>query len=113
MKTIEYFKLQAKNLHRDLKTQKPYFDPTYGRDLYAYTPKYFDVDALARDYDIDEDNFSLMKAQHYIALLAGLREWTEMLKASAPALELPKLLVCNMLKISVDDWYISISGGQR
>jgi len=113
MKTIEYFKLQAKNLHRDFKTQKPYFDPTYGRDLYAYTPKYFDVDALALDYDIDEDNFSLMKAQHYIALLAGFRKWTEMLKASPPALELSKLLFDNMHKISVDEWDIYISGEQR
>ena len=34
MKPIEYFKLQAKNLHKDFKTQKPYFDSTYGRDLY-------------------------------------------------------------------------------
>ncbi|MHB1178103.1 MAG: hypothetical protein ACYCZO_07195 [Daejeonella sp.] len=113
MKTIEYFKLQAKNLHKDFKTQKPYFDPTYGHDLYEYAPKFFDVDALALDYDIDEENFTLMNAQHYIAQLAGFRKWTDMLKASPSALELSKLLFDNMHKISVMEWDIYISGEER
>lgn len=113
MKVIEYFKLQSKNLHKDFKTQKSYFDPTYGRDLYKYAPKFFDVDALALDFDIDEDNFSLMKAQHYIAQLAGFRKWTEMLQASPPAVELSKLLFDNMHKISVIEWDIYISGEER
>lgn len=113
MKVIEYFKLQSKNLHKDFKTQKSYFDPTYGRDLYKYAPKFFDVDALALDFDIDEDNFSLMKAQHYIAQLAGFRKWTEMLQSSPPALELSKLMFDNMHKISVIEWDIYISGEER
>jgi hypothetical protein len=46
MKTIEYFKLQAKNLHKDFKTQKPYFDSSLGDNLFEYPPKFFDVDAL-------------------------------------------------------------------
>ncbi|WP_316777853.1 hypothetical protein [Pedobacter antarcticus] len=110
MKTIEYFKLQAKNLHKDFKTQQSYFDPTYGRDLYKYAPKFFDVDALALDFDIDEDNFTLMNAQHYIARLAGFGKWTEILKASPSALELSKLLFDNMHKVSVMEWEIYISG---
>lgn len=113
MKTIEYFKLQAKNLHKDFKTQKRYFDPTYGHDLYEYTPKFFDVDALALDYDIDEENFTLMNAQHCIAQLAGFRKWTDMLKASPSALELSKVLFDNMHKISVMEWDIYISGEER
>ncbi len=113
MKTIEYFKLQAKNLHKDFKTQKPYFDPTYGRNLYEYLPKFFDVDALVLDFDIDEDNFTLMNAQHYIAQLAGFRKWTDMLKASPSALELSKLLFDNMHKVSVIEWDIYISSEER
>lgn len=110
MKTIDYFKLQAKNLYKDFKTQKSYFDPNYGRNLYEYAPKFFDVDVLILDYDIDEENFSLMNAQHYIAKLAGFTRWTEMLKASPSAQELSKLLFDNMHKISVIEWDIYISG---
>lgn len=113
MKTIEYFKLQAKNLYKDFKTQKTYFDPNYGRNLYEYAPKFFDVDALVLDYDIDEDNFTLMNAQHYIAKLAGFTKWTEMLKASPSTLELSKLLFDNMHKISVIEWDIYISGEEN
>ncbi len=113
MKTVEYFKLQAKNLHKDFKTQESYFDDEYGRDLFMYTPKFFDVDALALDFDIDEGNFTLMNAQHYIARLAGFRKWTDMLKASPSALELSKLLFDNMHKVSVIEWDIYISGEER
>ena len=109
MTTIEYFRLQAKNLHKDFKTQKSYFDPAYGRDLYAYQPKFFDVDSLFLDFDVDEDNFTLMNAQHYIARLAGFRKWTDISKASPSALELSKLLFENMHKVSVLDWDIYIS----
>lgn len=102
--TIEYFKLQAKNLHKDFKTQKPYFDPLAGDNLYGYTPKFFDVDALITDYGIDEGNFTLMNAQHIIAKLVGFEKWTEMLKASPSTFELAKLLFDNMHKIRNEDW---------
>jgi len=109
MTTINYFKLQAKNLHKDFKTQKSYFDPNYDYNLYEYAPTFFDVDALTLDFDIDEDNFTLMKAQHCIAKLAGFTKWTEMTKASPSALELSKLLFDNMHKVSVIEWEIYIS----
>lgn len=113
METIEYFKLQAKNLYKDFKTQKSYFDANYDRELYQYTPKYFDIDILILDFDIEEDNFTLMKAQHYIANLAGFRKWTEMLDTSSSALKLSELLFKNMHKISVIEWDIYISAQQR
>jgi len=113
METIEYFKLQAKNLYKDFKTQKPYFDPDYGRELYQYAPRYFDIDALVLDFDIEETNFTLMKAQHYIANLAGFRKWTEMLDASSSALRLSELLFRNMHKISIIEWDIYISAQER
>lgn len=104
MKIIEYFKLQAKNLHKDFKTQKPYFDPLSGDNLFEYAPKFFDVDALVTDFDIDEDHFTLMNSQHIIAKLAGFDKWTEMLKVSPSALELAKLLFDNMHKIRNEEW---------
>ncbi|WP_017259522.1 hypothetical protein [Pedobacter arcticus] len=104
MKTIEYIKLQAKNLHKDFKTQKPYFDSTYGRDLFEYAPKFFDIEALISDFEIDENNFTLMNAQHIIAKLGGFQKWTDMLKASQPAMELAKLLFDNMHKITNEEW---------
>jgi len=104
MKPIDYFKLQAKNLHKDYKTQTSYFDAALNRHLSEYCPKYFDIDSLILDYNIDEENFSLMNAQHIIAQLVGFTKWTEMLKASNTELELAKLLFDNMHKISAEEW---------
>lgn len=113
MKTIEYFKLQAKNLYKDFKTQKIYFDASLGDNLFEYWPKFFDVDALVTDFDIDENHFTLMNCQHIIAQLAGFRKWTEMLKVSPYALELSKLLFDNMHKISAIEWNMYISGEEK
>jgi hypothetical protein len=104
MKTIEYFKLQAKNLHKDFKTQQPYFDSSLGGNFFEYTPKFYDVDALVTDFDVDESKFSLMNAQHIIARLAGFVKWTELDRASPPALELAKLLFDFMHKITNEEW---------
>lgn len=113
MNIIEYFKLQSKNLHKDFKTQKSYFDPSLGDNLFEHAPKFFDVDALVTDFDIDEDKFTLMNAQHIIARLAGFSRWTEMLEASPAALELSKLLFDNMHKINSEEWEMYISGEER
>ncbi|MBB6001450.1 hypothetical protein [Arcicella rosea] len=104
MKPIDYFKLQSKNLHKDYKTQTSFFDTTLSRNLYRYNPKYFDIDRLIIDDEVDENNFTLMKAQHIIAQWVGFSKWTEMLKASDIELELAKLLFDNMDKISVEEW---------
>jgi hypothetical protein len=98
MNTIEYFKLQAKNLHRDFKTQ--FFDGEW----YDYTPRFFDVIQITLDFDPDEEKLTLMYAQHLIANMAGFRKWTEMLKASDVELQLAKLLFDNMHKINTEEW---------
>lgn len=108
MKTINYLKLQAKNLHRDFKTQKTYFDSSLGGTFFEYAPKFFDVDALVTDFSIDEKHFKLMNAQHIISKLTGFEKWTEMLKASDSALELGVLLFDNMHKIRHEEWKIYI-----
>ncbi len=104
MNTIDYFKLQAKNLHRDFKTKKPVFDEKIGDFLFEYEPKNFDIDAIVCDFDLDEDNFSLMNAQHIIAQIAGFEKWAELLKASVSELELAKLLFDNQDIIHVQTW---------
>jgi hypothetical protein len=105
MNTIDFFKLQAKNLFKDFKTQTTQFDAESGNDFYEYKPKYFDILGLILDdYIIDEDDFNLMNAQHLIARLVGFHKWTDMVKASDSELKLAKLLFDNMHKISTEEW---------
>lgn len=49
MNTIDFFRLQAKNLYKDFKTQTSVFDETINGYLYEYEPKYFDIDWLVLD----------------------------------------------------------------
>ncbi|MBR4683322.1 MAG: hypothetical protein IKO95_00670 [Spirochaetia bacterium] len=103
MENIEYFKLQAKNLLKDYKTQL--FSK---EEIYDYHPKYFDVIRLFNDfkYRYFEDNFSftLMHAQHLIAKLAGFDKWNDLLNAKPAELELAHLLFDNAHKTSIDEW---------
>ena len=78
MTHIEYFKLQAKNLHKDYGTQ--FFDKEEG--VFDYNPKYFDVNTIVMDFDIDEkEKFTLMNAQHIIANMVGFEKWIDLVKA--------------------------------
>lgn len=104
MHTIDYFKLQAKNLYKDYKTKMPYIDKADGFTYYNYTPEYFDVDRILLEFDYDEESFSLMQAQHIIALMVGFRKWGDLLKASELELEMAKLLFDNQDKIGLEDW---------
>ena len=88
MDTIGFFKLQSKNLLRDFKTGYRGDDGSI-----CYSPRFFpDIDGIIISYDIDENDFSLMKAQHIIALMAGFKKWSDILSASDAKLQLGKLL---------------------
>ena len=77
MKNINYFKLCAKNLFRDYRSEHKHADATYN-----YTPNFFDINKIAIDFDIDSDkNFSLMNAQHIIAKMVGLKSWSELINS--------------------------------
>lgn len=104
MDTIDYFKLQAKNLHRDFKTKTPVLDKTTTAFQFEHTPEYFDIEMVISDFDIDEENFSLMNAQHVIAKIANFDKWAELLKASIAELELAKLLYDHQNKIDSVGW---------
>ncbi|MFW0778212.1 MAG: hypothetical protein ACN2B6_10905 [Rickettsiales bacterium] len=107
MKHIDFFKLQAKNLFKDYKTQ---FVTESG--IYDYKPKYFDINGIFVDFDWNEENLSLMKIQHLFAVLIGFESWADLANASEAELELAKLLFDNQHKISLDDWkmYIADAG---
>ena len=109
MKPIEYLKLQAKNLHKDFKTQTSLIDPKLRRKVYEYDPKFFKIDMLVNDFNINEENFKLGNAQHVIAKLCGLDKWTDLSKASPAKIELSILLYTNMDRLEVRDWeeYVS------
>jgi hypothetical protein len=109
MAPIEYLKLQAKNLHKDFKTQNSSFDPKLRRNVYEYDPRFFKIDLLVDDFNINEENFKLGNAQHVIAKLCGLEKWTDLSKASPAKIELSILLYTNMDRVEVRDWdeYVS------
>ncbi|MXN91119.1 hypothetical protein GR160_07735 [Flavobacterium sp. Sd200] len=104
MEPIEYLKLQAKNLHKDFKTQTISYDPKLRRNVYGYDPKFFKFDLLVDDFSINEEKFTLMNAQHIIAKLCGLDKWTELSTASPAKIELSVLLYTNMDRLEVRDW---------
>jgi len=110
MNHIEYFKLQAKNLFKDYKTQTSYIDDVDGNSYYKYAPKFFDIDQIVLDYDLDEENLSLMKIHHIFAQLLGFKKWADLSKASEAELELAKQLFDNQDKIFLEDWKMYISG---
>lgn len=109
MTPIEYLKFQAKNLYKDFKTQTSSFDPKLRRNVYEYDPRFFKIDLLVDDFNINEENFKLGNAQHVIAKLCGLDKWTDLSKASPAKIELSVLLYTNMDRVEVRDWdeYVS------
>lgn len=110
---VHFIDIQAKNLFKNYQTKTKVFDQVIGDYLYEYSPKYFDIDSIALYLDIDEEDFSLMKAQHIIAEMTGFRKWTDLLNASEVEQELAKLLFDNQDKISAEDWDMYILGAER
>lgn len=114
MLPLEFFKLQAKHLHSDLKTRtSPSTDlgMFYGDFYYDYDPKFFDVKQLMWDLELSEEPgklFSLMKCQHIIARLMGFNSWSELIHAPDKELELRKLIFENQNKINPQEWQMYI-----
>lgn len=104
MNTIDFFKLQSKNLHRDFKRRKPNSDKQNNAWKYEYEPKYFDVLLVMIDFNLDEEKLTLMKAQHAIAQMAGFEKWTDLIKASGADLKIAKILYENQHKVDELMW---------
>lgn len=112
MNTIDYFKLQAKNLHRDFKTKTPVLDKKATAFHNEYAPKYFNIEMVIGNYGVDEENLSLMNAQHVIAKIAYFDNWADLLKASPAELELAKLLFDHQNRIDLIGWQFYINDAQ-
>ena len=108
MSPVDYFKLQAKNLFKDYKTQTSYVDQVDRFTYFTYSPTYFDIDRIFLEYDWDEDNFSLMKAHHLFSLMVGFNKWGDLINAPSAELELAKLIWDNQHKIGLEDWNMYI-----
>lgn len=88
MENISYFKLQAKNLFHDYK-----LDFMKDEAIYNCSPKFFSINEIISNFDIDFDNFSLMKAQHIIAIMVGFSSWDDLIKAPEAVLEQKKIVL--------------------
>ncbi|MDC7280002.1 hypothetical protein NXH64_10875 [Butyrivibrio fibrisolvens] len=101
MNYIDYFKSQAKKFYKDFQTQYKNED-----DIgYSYNPKYWlDIEWIIASCDIDENNFSLMKAQHIIAILANFESWNELIHSNECKLELGYYLIENREGILLTEW---------
>ena len=102
MAKIEFFKQQSKKFFKDYNSRV--FNKKEG--FYEYYPRYFpDIDSIILSFDItEEEQFTLMNAQHIIALLSGFNKWNELIKASEPLLEIGKLLLINRENLYFEDW---------
>ena len=113
MNTINFFKLQSKNLHRDFKTKKPVSDNKDSVWPYEYEPKYFDVETIIYDFNLDEEKLTLMKAQHLIAQIAGFKKWTVLIRASESDLKIAQILFENQDVIDLRMWQDYIADAER
>ena len=113
MNTIDFFKLQAKNLHRDFKRRKPVSDKLNNAWLYEYEPKYFDVLLVMIDFNLNEEKLTLMKAQHAIAQMAGFEKWTVLIKTSETDLKIAKILYENQHIIDLRMWLDYIADAEK
>lgn len=85
-------------------SQVPYFKRQSKKNLKDYKTKKSSLNDILPEYHCSENSFCLMKAQHTVACLAGFGKWEDLLKTSAPELELAKLLFDNRDKIPVQNW---------
>ncbi len=101
MDYIKFFKSEAKKFYKDFQTQYV----VENDDIYGYRPKFWkDIDEIIVSFDIDEDDFSLMKAQHVVAYLADFKNWNELLHANEYQLELGYYLVKHRENNLLEDW---------
>ena len=89
MTNIELIKLQAKNFYKDFKTR--YLTE---EGYYDYKPQFFnDIYEIIEEWQVDVNNFSLMKAQHLLAQILGFKSWADLIHSSDEKLEIAKSLL--------------------
>lgn len=103
MTPITYFKLQAKNLNSDIKTQ--FFKKEEA--IFGYTPRFFDVNEIVIEFKLDEKDpkfKTLGKAQWIISIMLGLKSWNDLIHSDPVSLSLYKLMFEHQDEITPDEW---------
>lgn len=103
MKAVNYFKLQAKNLHQDINSQ--FFDEN--SSAFDYHARFFELNSLVVDYSLDESDpkfKTLGKAQWIISIILGLHSWGELIHSDETTLELYKLMFEHQNEIPPYEW---------
>ncbi len=121
MSNLDFFKKQAKNLHKDWQTRNQ-TSSEFGVPVYEYHPKFFDVESIIHlsDYICSsenllsliksplpnyEENFSLMNAQHLIAKMVGFKKWNALRSASEKELLLAEIILRHFKSADdIQDW---------
>ena len=102
MDAVAFFKLQAKNFLKDWKTR--YRDE---EGLWQYRSRFIDVDRFFMEAgygDWGDEEPSLMRAQHFVALICELDSWSELINLPEDELEFMKYVWENQNRCSFDDW---------
>ena len=106
MDALSFFKLQAKNFLRDWKTR--YRDE---EGLWQYRSRFIDVDRffLEAGYgDLGDGEPSLMRAQHFVAMICNLNSWSELINLPQDELEFLKYVWEHQNQNSFEDWADSV-----
>ncbi|WNC67936.1 hypothetical protein RI845_15595 [Thalassotalea nanhaiensis] len=107
MDPIKFFKLQVKNLHKDLKTRYEYKENGY--TFTSFKPKFFDLDQWFLDGDEEpRQNYTLMQAQQVFANMMDFNCWDELISAPRKQLELMVLLFKD--KVTPQEWREQVIG---
>ena len=103
MLPIDYFKRQAKNLLKDQRTRV--WNEQVG--FYDYSPRFFDVDQIFLSFGLfDDEEPCLQRSQHLIALIAGFKEWSDLINCDPEELAFRKLVFENQNFLCWEDWSI-------
>lgn len=109
MTPIEYLRLQAKYFLRDWQTRR--LDES---GVWLCSPKHINVDGLMLDYGFnDEEEPSLSRAQHMIAVVLGFPKWAALASASNARLKLAAQLWRHQNEIPMAEWLDYIDNVQR
>lgn len=91
----DFFRNEAKKFLKDWRTQTQ-TTRSDGKISYHYDWKFYDVDDLFTFFELDDKDrqeMQLARAQHYIAKIAGYKNWNELIQVPEPEFELAELLV--------------------
>lgn len=91
----DFFRNEAKKFLKDWRTQTQTTESN-GTISYHYDWKFYDVGDLFNFFKLDDKDRQekqLARAQHYIAKIAGYKNWNELIQVSEPEFEFAELLV--------------------